>query len=247
MRELGKNCHISVGGGRGCRRSRKGYVQTRDHLSWLQVSPRLIGLTGIWGHGFPKSRCNHECSAPPVPRSLTVTPEMTGARPSMSRCTSRTASSLLLSLNRFLASSSSASWNCSKVMVLQDFPLWVTDLVSPQAAVLWDQSRMYTTPDPYWSQPEVTSNCQQPGKNKEAYSLRIAKFRGFYVCSTVGTVVSPRWESRGKTRKRDPLISSRDTLTSQGAGGSPCLNLGQKWPVGAKAMGIIVGHAEEGP
>lgn len=54
-------------------------------------------------------------------------------------------------------------------------------------------------------------------------------------------MVSPGWESRGKTRKEDPLISSRDTLPSQGAGGSPGLNLGQKWPVGSKAMVIIVG------
>lgn len=48
---------------------------------------------------------------------------MMGALPSMSRCTSRTASSLLLSLNLFLASSSSASLNCSNEMVLQDLPL----------------------------------------------------------------------------------------------------------------------------
>lgn len=95
--------------------------------------------------------------------------------------------------------------------------------------------------DPYWSQTKVTSNCQQPGKNKEACSLRTAECQGFSVCSTVGTVVSPGWESRGKTRKEDPLISSRDTLTSQGAGGSPDLNLGQKWPVGPTAMVIIVG------
>ena len=54
---------------------------------------------------------------------LTVTPEMMGALPSMSLCTSRTASSLLLSLNLFLESSSSASLNCSNVMVQQDFPL----------------------------------------------------------------------------------------------------------------------------
>lgn len=60
---------------------------------------------------------------PGGPALLTVTPEMMGALPSMSLCTSRTASSLLLSLNRFLESSSSASWNCSKVMVRQPFPL----------------------------------------------------------------------------------------------------------------------------
>lgn len=192
----------------GCRRSRQGcdstgpHVQTRDRLSWLQVSPRLIGLTGIWDHGFPKGRCNHECSAPPVPCSLTVTPEMTGARPSMSRCTSRTASSLLLSLNRFLASSSSASWNCSKVMVLQDFPLWVTDLISPQVAVLWDQSRMDTTPDPYWSQPEVTSNCQQPGKNKEAYSLKLPSF-GAFMSVPPWSLLGGRAE--GKPGKEIPL------------------------------------------
>ena len=54
---------------------------------------------------------------------LTVTPEMMGALPSMSLCTSRMASSPLLSLNLFLASSSSASLNCSKVMVRQAFPL----------------------------------------------------------------------------------------------------------------------------
>lgn len=63
---------------------------------------------------------------------LTVTPEMMGALPSMSLCTSRTASSLLLSLNLFLESSSSASLNCSNVMVRQDLPLkgegtWVPD------------------------------------------------------------------------------------------------------------------------
>ena len=55
--------------------------------------------------------------------ALTVTPEMMGDLPSMSLCTSRTASSLLLSLNLFLESSSSASLNCSNVMVRQDFPL----------------------------------------------------------------------------------------------------------------------------
>lgn len=141
-----------------------------------------------------------------MPRSLTVTPEMTGARPSMSRCTSRTASSLLLSLNRFLASSSSASWNCSKVMVLQDFPLWVTDLVSPQAAVLWDQSRMYTTPDPYWSQPKVTSNCQQPGKNKEAYSL---KFQVSGLLCLFHRGLSWVGEQREKQEKRSPYLFQR--------------------------------------
>lgn len=58
-----------------------------------------------------------------LPATLTVTPEMMGALPSMSLCTSRMASSLLLSLNLFLESSSSASLNCSNVMVRQDFPL----------------------------------------------------------------------------------------------------------------------------
>ena len=64
----------------------------------------------------------HTCPAC-LPGALTVTPEMMGALPSMSLCTSLTASSALLSLNLFLASSSSASLNCSNVMVLQDLPL----------------------------------------------------------------------------------------------------------------------------
>ena len=64
----------------------------------------------------------HTCPAH-LPGALTVTPEMMGALPSMSLCTSLTASSALLSLNLFLASSSSASLNCSNVMVLQDLPL----------------------------------------------------------------------------------------------------------------------------
>lgn len=54
---------------------------------------------------------------------LTITPEMMGALPSMSLCTSQTAPSLLLSLNLFLESSSNVSLNCSNVMVQQDFPL----------------------------------------------------------------------------------------------------------------------------
>lgn len=58
----------------------------------------------------------------PAP-ALTVTPAMMGALPSTSLCTSLTASAALLSLNLFLASSSSASLNCSNVMVLQDLPL----------------------------------------------------------------------------------------------------------------------------
>jgi hypothetical protein len=137
-----------------------------------------------------------------MPHSLTVTPEMTGARPSMSLCTSRTASSLLLSLNRFLASSSSASWNCSKVMVLQDFPLWMTGHLSPQVEVLWDQPHRYPIPSCIlqWSL-LVTAKCHQPE------------------CQDI-SVCSLSWV--GKQRKPGKILSnsSRDTLAPHGTGGS---------------------------
>lgn len=73
-------------------------------------------------HRFPKRHGPASQGASP-PSALTVTPEMMGDLPSMSLCTSWMASSLLLSLNLFLESSSSASLNCSNVMVRQDFPL----------------------------------------------------------------------------------------------------------------------------
>lgn len=145
-----------------------------------------------------------------MPHPLTVTPEMTGDRPSMSRCTSRTASSLLLSLNRFLASSSSASWNCSKVMVLQDFPLWVTDKSSghgplgPTPYVYHPFLHSAATPTGHSQKSPATANSLE--QLKEAYPLK----------TTVGSSeVSPQWEGRGKTREEDSLISSRDTLVCQ--------------------------------
>lgn len=77
-------------------------------------------VLSLWHcHLFPRPHV----TLPKGPSSLTVTPEMMGALPSMSLCTSRTASSLLLSLNLFLDSSSRASLNCSNVMVRQPFPL----------------------------------------------------------------------------------------------------------------------------
>eukprot|EP00069_Balaena_mysticetus_P009691 bmy_20359T0 len=66
-----------------------------------------------------------------------VTPEMMGALPSVSLCTSRAASSPLLSLNLFLASSSRASLNWSNVMVLQDLPLILLKTMSVSVTVMF--------------------------------------------------------------------------------------------------------------
>ncbi|TEA40712.1 hypothetical protein DBR06_SOUSAS1310005, partial [Sousa chinensis] len=66
-----------------------------------------------------------------------VTPEMMGALPSVSLCTSWVASSRLLSLNLFLASSSRASLNCSNVMVLQDLPLILLKMMSMSVTVMF--------------------------------------------------------------------------------------------------------------
>lgn len=83
---------------------------------------------------------------PPGPASLTVTPEMMGALPSMSRCTSCTASSPLLSLNLFLESSSRASLNCSNVMVRQPLPLQGETAEAP-ATYLHARSAALSTQD----------------------------------------------------------------------------------------------------